>query len=57
MPLMDTSRAVTELGWRPAHSSLEAIEAFRAGLRSGRGFPTPPLQRSKNRLREFAAAG
>jgi nucleoside-diphosphate-sugar epimerase len=57
MPLMDTSRAVTELGWRPAHSSVEAIEAFRAGLRSGRGFPTPPLQRSKNRLKEFAAAG
>jgi UDP-glucose 4-epimerase len=57
MPLMDTSRARSELGWRPSRSSVEAIDAFRAGLRSGGGFPTPPLQRSRNRLREFAAAG
>lgn len=57
MPLMNTARARTELGWAPAHSSVEAIDAFRAGLRSGRGFPTPPLQRSGNRLKEFAAAG
>jgi UDP-glucose 4-epimerase len=57
MPLMDTSRARTELGWRPARTSVEAIDAFRAGLRSGDGFPTPPLQRTRRRLRGFAAAG
>jgi UDP-glucose 4-epimerase len=56
MPLMDTSRAQAELGWRPVHSSIEAIDAFRAGLRCGNGFPTPPLQPSTHRLREFAAA-
>jgi nucleoside-diphosphate-sugar epimerase len=57
MPLMDTSRARSELGWSPVHSSVDAIDAFRAGLRSGRGFPTPPLQPSDGRLREFTAAG
>lgn len=57
MPLMDTARAHSELGWRPTYSSIEAIDAFRAGLRSGDGFPTPPLQPSGHRLREFAAAG
>jgi UDP-glucose 4-epimerase len=57
MPLMDASRAHAELGWHPTQSSTDAIDAFRAGLRSGEGFPTPPLQRSKRRLREFAIAG
>jgi len=57
MPLMDTTRARTELGWKPTHSSIEAIDAFKAGLRSGHGFPTPPLQPSSRRLKELAAAG
>ncbi|MBB5936152.1 NAD-dependent epimerase/dehydratase family protein [Streptomyces zagrosensis] len=42
-PLMDTTRARTELGWEPAHTSEEAITAFLTGLRHGAGMATPPL--------------
>lgn len=57
MPLMDTSRARSELGWEPELSSVDALDAFRAGLRSGEGFPTPPLHPTRHRWREFATAG
>jgi UDP-glucose 4-epimerase len=42
-PLMDSSRAARELGWVPAHTSLEALEELFEGLRQARGAPTPPL--------------
>jgi UDP-glucose 4-epimerase len=44
LPIMDTTRARTELGWTPRHTSRAAIEEFLRGLRSGAGMPTPPLQ-------------
>ncbi|MGH4025859.1 MAG: SDR family oxidoreductase [Pseudonocardiaceae bacterium] len=43
LPVMDTGRARSELGWQPRHSSREAIEEFLTGLREGAGMPTPPL--------------
>ncbi|MBL7497106.1 NAD-dependent epimerase/dehydratase family protein [Frankia sp. CNm7] len=43
MPVMDTARARTELGWSPRHDSTSAIKEFLAGLREGAGLPTPPL--------------
>jgi nucleoside-diphosphate-sugar epimerase len=43
VPIMDTTRAETELGWSPRYSSREAIEEFLCGLREGAGVPTPPL--------------
>jgi nucleoside-diphosphate-sugar epimerase len=43
LPLMDTARARTELGWQPQHTARQAIEEFLLGLRSGAGLPTPPL--------------
>ena len=43
LPIMDTARARTELGWDPSHTSLEAIDEFLQGLRSGGGMNTPPL--------------
>jgi UDP-glucose 4-epimerase len=43
LPIMSTGRARAELGWQPRHSSLDAIEAFVAGLRDGAGMDTPPL--------------
>jgi UDP-glucose 4-epimerase len=46
LPIMDTGRARTALGWQPRHSSREAIEEFLAGLRQGAGLPTPPLASS-----------
>jgi nucleoside-diphosphate-sugar epimerase len=43
LPIMDTARARTELGWQPTLSSLEAISEFLEGLRDGAGMQTPPL--------------
>jgi UDP-glucose 4-epimerase len=43
VPIMDTSRAKTELGWSPRYTAKEAIEEFLSGLREGAGMPTPPL--------------
>jgi UDP-glucose 4-epimerase len=43
LPIMDLTRARTELGWSPQHSALEAIQAFLDGLRQGAGMDTPPL--------------
>ncbi|RCW44609.1 nucleoside-diphosphate-sugar epimerase [Halopolyspora algeriensis] len=43
LPIMDTTRARTELGWTPRYSSTEAISAFVEGLRHHGGADTPPL--------------
>jgi len=43
VPVMDTSRARTELGWRAERSATEALTDLIEGLREGAGFPTPPL--------------
>jgi nucleoside-diphosphate-sugar epimerase len=43
VPVMDTTRARTELGWEPRHTSTQAIEELLAGLRAGAGLETPPL--------------
>ena len=52
-PVLDTSRAEKELGWRARHSSVEALEELLDGLSTGAGGPTPPLApRSRLRLRE-----
>jgi nucleoside-diphosphate-sugar epimerase len=44
LPIMDTARARTELGWNPTWTSLEAIREFLEGLRNGSGMDTPPLE-------------
>ena len=43
VPLLDSSRAREELGWKPRHTATEALLELMAGLRDGAGFPTPPL--------------
>jgi nucleoside-diphosphate-sugar epimerase len=43
LPLMDISRARTELGWSPRYSAREAVEEFLGGLREGAGMSTAPL--------------
>jgi nucleoside-diphosphate-sugar epimerase len=43
IPIMDTSRARTELGWTPRHSADEALLDLLEGLRTGSGVDTPPL--------------
>lgn len=43
LPLLDASRARTELAWQPEHTAVEAVEEFLAGLREGAGMATAPL--------------
>src|SRR5215218_955110 len=43
VPIMDITRARTELGWTPQHSADEALLALLKGLRTGSGLDTPPL--------------
>jgi nucleoside-diphosphate-sugar epimerase len=43
VPIMDTTRARTELGWHPVRSSRDALLDLLDGLRERSGVPTPPL--------------
>jgi UDP-glucose 4-epimerase len=55
-PLMDVSRARTQLGWAPRHDALEALAELLDGLREGADAPTPPLRADASgplRLREL----
>lgn len=47
LPLMDTSRAHSELGWRPEHSAADALLELLAGMRQNAGSDTPPLAPSR----------
>ncbi|WP_007024870.1 NAD-dependent epimerase/dehydratase family protein [Saccharomonospora iraqiensis] len=43
IPVMDTSRARSELGWAPRYTSAGALGEFLTGLRDRAGAATPPL--------------
>lgn len=43
LPLLDSTRARTELEWQPAYTAVQAVEEFLAGLREGAGMDTAPL--------------
>jgi UDP-glucose 4-epimerase len=43
VPIMDTTRARTELGWTPQRSADETLLDLLEGLRTGAGLDTPPL--------------
>ncbi|MFF7202628.1 NAD-dependent epimerase/dehydratase family protein [Streptomyces sp. NPDC008141] len=47
LPLLDSTRAREELGWRPEWSATEAIGEFLRGVRKGSGEATEPLQGHK----------
>lgn len=44
LPVMDTTRARTELGWEPTVDSLGALQVAIDGIRDAASGPTPPLQ-------------
>jgi UDP-glucose 4-epimerase len=46
VPLMDVTRAHSELGWRPNVSAGDALIELLGGLRDGADYPTPPLAAS-----------
>lgn len=43
LPLIDTSRARSELGWTPRHGAQDTVTELIEGLRERAGMPTPPL--------------
>jgi nucleoside-diphosphate-sugar epimerase len=47
-PLLDTTRIRADLGWKPVHSSVEALSEMVDGLRAARGAPTPPLHADRD---------
>lgn len=56
VPVMDTSRARTELGWSASRTSGDALLDLIDGMRERAGVPTPPLDPSTGgpaRVREF----
>jgi len=56
VPIMDTTKARTELGWTPGFSADEALLDLLEGLRTGSGLDTPPLSPKTSgpfRIREF----
>ena len=52
VPVMDTARARSELGWAPKHTAGEALMDLLHGLRDGSFADTPPLAAN---VRELAA--
>ena len=56
VPLMDSARARTELGWSPRYSSTEALTELLDGIRTASQLETPPLARGTSgpaRIREL----
>jgi UDP-glucose 4-epimerase len=56
VPLMDTTRARTELGWEPRRGADEALRELLAGIRERAGIDTPPLSQGTSgplRVREL----
>lgn len=45
VPLLDATRARTELGWEPRHGADEALVELVDGMRAGADYGTPPLER------------
>lgn len=43
VPLLDSTRARTELGWTPRHDAEQAFLELLEGMREGAGYDTPPL--------------
>ncbi|MEU4673423.1 NAD-dependent epimerase/dehydratase family protein [Amycolatopsis sp. NPDC023774] len=54
LPLMDTTRARSELDWRPGHTAAATLREFLSGLREGTGGGTPQLAADDTRLSEIA---
>ena len=57
IPVMDTTRATTELGWTPTVDALAAVEEVIEAMRESAGGQTPPLRTDAGgRLREQEVA-
>ena len=60
VPLLDSTRARTELGWRPRHTGTDAVAELLDAMRQGTDYQTPPLARQTGgptRVREILTGG
>lgn len=59
VPLLDTTRARTVLGWRPEHGALDALDEVLAGVRSADATASPVLRRRTvvNQLTDLLSDG
>ncbi|MEV6898811.1 NAD-dependent epimerase/dehydratase family protein [Amycolatopsis sp. NPDC051372] len=55
LPLLDTTRAKSELDWHPRHTAAETLGEFLAGLREGTGGGTPQLAGDDTRKSEISS--
>jgi len=56
VPLLDSTRARTELGWQPQHSATDALAELITAMREGDEYATPPLAAATSgpaRIREL----
>jgi hypothetical protein len=56
VPLLDTTRARSELGWKPRRNAGDSLYELLAGMADHAGAPTPPLDPGTSgplRVREF----
>lgn len=56
VPLLDSTRARTELGWAPRHTGTDALAELLQAMRQGTDYQTPPLSRQTSgpaRIREL----
>ncbi len=55
VPLLDSTRARTKLGWEPRHTGTDSLAELLQAMRQGTDYPTPPLARQTSgpaRIRE-----
>ncbi len=57
VPMMDNSRAKTELDWVPAHTAAEALTELLEGLAEGRGHSSPPLMPRRKQDKNLRGTG
>ena len=58
VPLLDSTRARTELGWEPRRTGPESLAELLEAMRHGTDYPTPPLARQTSgagRVREIVS--
>jgi UDP-glucose 4-epimerase len=56
VPMLDSTRARTELGWEPRHAGTDSLVELLQAMRRGTDYPTPPLARQTSgpaRIREL----
>ncbi|MFI6478283.1 NAD-dependent epimerase/dehydratase family protein [Nonomuraea sp. NPDC050663] len=54
LPVMDVTKARTELGWQPRHNALATVRELIEGLYGGAGMDTPPLEAHPSRVSELS---